>query len=494
VINPGEIPQIPGDMDALAEHASALRTAGGGFTDTGADVHATWQSLTPVYIAPEAAQLLQATLPVQQVSARVGSDLVAVGDALAIYAQTVKPIKARLELLRSQAQEFVNDVEGDDDWREDGDKIDKHTGLMSQVHQAVDDWMTAQRTCANAINALHGGMRYVSDNADGHQYANEFGFSAAQLDAAAAGEEGLPWGRLEKEDEGFWGDVKNVGHTVLDVAGLVPVIGEAADGLNAVWYTAEGDMLNAALSAAAMIPIGGWAAAGTKFGRKGLDAAKGADVPPPPRPRQGCFVAGTQVLTESGHRPIESVSAGDMVRAANPVTGVQDLCPVKSWMSHEVSELVDITVDDELISCSPEHPFWVHRAGWTKARDLKVDDTLLDADDTERKIQTISTRSGTFIVHNIEVEGLRTYHVSDLSILVHNKPMHAPVPDGVPKKRDAKWFKRQGADPHKLKNDHPGLDAGFDLCVDRKGNIFAVRKGLDPRSGEFIGNVRDYGE
>lgn len=493
MINPGEIPQIPGDMDALVAHASALRRAGGGFTDTGTDVHATWQRLTPIYIAPESGQLLQATVPVQQVSARVGSDLVAVADALATYAQTVKPIKARLESLRSQAQVFVQDVEGDDDWREDGDKIDKHTGLMSQVNQAIDDWMTAQRTCANAVNALYCGMHYVADNADGHQSANEFGFSAAQLNAAAAGEEGLPWGTLEKEDEGFWGDVKNVGHTVLDVAGLVPGFGEVADGLNAAWYAAEGDMLNASLSAAAMIPIGGWAATGTKFGLKGLDAAKGADVPPAPRPRQGCFVAGTQVLTESGRRPIEFVSAGDMVRSANPETGVQDLCPVKSVMSHEVSELVDITVEDELISCSPEHPFWLHRGGWTKARDLKVDDTLLDADEVERKIQAISTRSGTFIVYNIEVEGLHTYHVSSLSILVHNKPMHAPVPDGVPKKRDAKWFKQQGVDPHTVKDGLPVPEKYFDLHVDRKGNIFAVRKGLDPRSGEFIGNVRDYG-
>ncbi|NOU15929.1 MAG: RHS repeat-associated core domain-containing protein [Bacteroidales bacterium] len=50
----------------------------------------------------------------------------------------------------------------------------------------------------------------------------------------------------------------------LDVVGLIPVIGEVADGANALIYTARGDYLNAGLSAAAMIPIAGWAATGAK--------------------------------------------------------------------------------------------------------------------------------------------------------------------------------------------------------------------------------------
>jgi RHS repeat-associated protein len=43
-------------------------------------------------------------------------------------------------------------------------------------------------------------------------------------------------------------------HTSLDVVGLVPGIGEIADGVNALIYLAEGDVTNAALSASAMIP------------------------------------------------------------------------------------------------------------------------------------------------------------------------------------------------------------------------------------------------
>lgn len=71
----------------------------------------------------------------------------------------------------------------------------------------------------------------------------------------------------DKPKEKSWGNV--IGHGVLDIAGLFPVLGEAADGINAAWYTAEGDYTNAALSAAAMVPFVGWGATGTKFAMKG---------------------------------------------------------------------------------------------------------------------------------------------------------------------------------------------------------------------------------
>ena len=65
---------------------------------------------------------------------------------------------------------------------------------------------------------------------------------------------------------------------ILDIAGLVPGIGEAADGLNGVIYTARGDNLNAALSFGAMIPFAGWASTGGKLAMKGNDLNKARNV------------------------------------------------------------------------------------------------------------------------------------------------------------------------------------------------------------------------
>jgi RHS repeat-associated protein len=85
---------------------------------------------------------------------------------------------------------------------------------------------------------------------------------------------GNPLSRIEFGGHFGWSDL---GHAVLDVVGLVPVVGEAADLANAAWYAAEGDYVNAALSAASAIPFVGYGASAIKAGRyiyKGVDAAR----------------------------------------------------------------------------------------------------------------------------------------------------------------------------------------------------------------------------
>ncbi|MCG7376061.1 DNA/RNA non-specific endonuclease [Paenibacillus sp. ACRSA] len=80
----------------------------------------------------------------------------------------------------------------------------------------------------------------------------------------------------EEEKKGFWGKVLDVTQTVLDVVGMIPVVGEVADLANAAIYAARGDYTNAALSAAAAIPFVGWAATGAKFAIKGAKLVKKA--------------------------------------------------------------------------------------------------------------------------------------------------------------------------------------------------------------------------
>ena len=57
-------------------------------------------------------------------------------------------------------------------------------------------------------------------------------------------------------------------NTMLDAFGLIPGIGEFADGLNVAIYAARGDKVNAAISAASMVPFLGWAAVSTKYATK----------------------------------------------------------------------------------------------------------------------------------------------------------------------------------------------------------------------------------
>jgi hypothetical protein len=75
-------------------------------------------------------------------------------------------------------------------------------------------------------------------------------------------------------------DWKDWAHIALDVAGMIPAVGNIADGINAAWYAAEGDYEMAGLSAAAAIPGAGLFAGGGKLlskvnrGMKTVDKAR----------------------------------------------------------------------------------------------------------------------------------------------------------------------------------------------------------------------------
>jgi hypothetical protein len=63
-------------------------------------------------------------------------------------------------------------------------------------------------------------------------------------------------------------------HIGLDVAGFIPVVGDAADGLNALIYIGEGDWANAAISGVAVIPFVGSAATAGRLGAKAIKIGK----------------------------------------------------------------------------------------------------------------------------------------------------------------------------------------------------------------------------
>ncbi|MEU4446768.1 polymorphic toxin-type HINT domain-containing protein [Actinosynnema sp. NPDC050801] len=97
---------------------------------------------------------------------------------------------------------------------------------------------------------------------------------------------GNPLSQVEIDGHGWLDDAadwvkdnaKEVGHAALDVVGVIPVVGEAADLANAAWYASDGDYANAALSAAAAVPFAGWGATAVKAGKyavKGAEAAQG---------------------------------------------------------------------------------------------------------------------------------------------------------------------------------------------------------------------------
>ncbi|MCX7568168.1 cysteine peptidase family C39 domain-containing protein [Sulfitobacter sp. F26169L] len=90
------------------------------------------------------------------------------------------------------------------------------------------------------------------------------------------GKRGLKGGRGDMELPSWlgWVDTAIDGvQLALDVIGLIPGLGEIADGINGLISLARGDYVDAGLSFAAMIPFAGWFATAGKFGKKAVNAA-----------------------------------------------------------------------------------------------------------------------------------------------------------------------------------------------------------------------------
>ena len=135
-----------------------------------------------------------------------------------------------------------------------------------------------------------------------------------------------------------------------------------------------------------------------------------------------CFIAGTEVLSESGHRLIENIEAGDYVWATNPETGETDLKRVVQTFENETSELIHITVNGEEIVCTNEHPFYVPVKGWTAACQLRAGECLQLVNGEYVIVEQVQHEilESPIKVYNFEVEDFHTYYVGNSDILVHN--------------------------------------------------------------------------
>ncbi|WP_433263647.1 polymorphic toxin-type HINT domain-containing protein [Actinosynnema sp. CS-041913] len=334
---------------------------------------------------------------------------------------------------------------------------------------------------------------------------------------------GNPISAVEIDGHLFGLSFSDIGHAVLDVAGMIPVVGEVADLANAAWYAAEGNYVDAALSAASAIPFAGYAATAVKAGKyadKAMDAVQATDnvadaartaskVDPPPAPKADAprpkaeadapkpqepaapackvgnsFTGDTPVLMADGSRKaIRDVRVGEKVLAGDPVSGQSDAGRVTGLVVGEgVRELVGVTVagGGEVVA-TDGHPFWVENEGdWVPAGALEVGDWLRGPDGEAERVTSIRTWTSFLRVHNLSVAGLHTYYAD--AILVHN----CGTGGEAPRTPDGKYAKRNG---------EPGRDgAGHEREVwdllEAEG--YDVIRGDVRVQGDWDGGVRIY--
>ena len=240
---------ISGDPGVLREAAGMLETN----STLGEDVPESIESGRSLALSGWSAPSAQGFTAFSSQARSAAAALVDVGAAAAA------PLRTYADALEAAQCDFA---QAKQDFESASERFGEAERGSRAEREAEGDLEQAETAMGNARQAAL---------AANQRAAQEIGALTGTLPVVPAGPEppAPPPPPPEEEDKPWWSDA---GHLVLDGVGLVPVLGEPADGVNALWYAAEGDELNAGLSAAGMVPFLGWGATGAKLGIKGAKA------------------------------------------------------------------------------------------------------------------------------------------------------------------------------------------------------------------------------
>jgi hypothetical protein len=143
-----------------------------------------------------------------------------------------------------------------------------------------------------------------------------------------------------------------------------------------------------------------------------------------------CFVAGTQVRTETGTTPVQSIQAGDRVLAQDQDTGELAYKVVLATTIRPPTKTLTITAGEERLTTTLGHPFWVNGEGWKMAKELAAGDALHTLTGS-LKIEKIETAPDA-PAYNLVVDDFNTYFVGHQGLLVHDNNFRRPTRAIVP--------------------------------------------------------------
>jgi RHS repeat-associated protein len=172
-------------------------------------------------------------------------------------------------------------------------------------------------------------------------------------------------------------------------------------------------------------------------------------VGPDSGPDPCSFTRDTQVSTDHGTQSIGTLHVGEKVQAYNPKTHKMELQPILHVWKHTDNDLVDLTITttkqvqhgkpvtlkNEVVHTTSEHPFLTTEKGFTPTRDVKKGMHVLRADGSVGVITGWRSVHGTKVMYNLEVAQDHTFTVGDGQWVVHNRcdsgalraAMNAPV-------------------------------------------------------------------
>ncbi len=146
--------------------------------------------------------------------------------------------------------------------------------------------------------------------------------------------------------------------------------------------------------------------------------------------RRNSFLPDTPVVMADGStKPIGEVVKGDLVRAADEVTGEIKVSPVTDVIVGDgLKDLVTLSVDSdgdgrtEPLTATTEHPLYVQGRGWVDAGKVRSSDRLVAPDGRTPVVTGAVRHQDVRQVRNLTVGGTHTYYVQTdgAPALVHN--------------------------------------------------------------------------
>jgi hypothetical protein len=185
------------DPDVILASASAMRTRGFEFGAAATDTIMAWNALTTCYSGPGQDEIWTALHPISLPAASFAVAVNTVANALTTFAFTIEPILDKLRLVVIDAGQLGREIRGFrpyerspqhrpyatsstppglgifnsevlpdqgnsiETWDQDPDLVWRNARLIQTIHEQTVLYQEAERTCANAINALYGGTEWV---------------------------------------------------------------------------------------------------------------------------------------------------------------------------------------------------------------------------------------------------------------------------------------------------------------------------------------------
>jgi intein/homing endonuclease len=135
-----------------------------------------------------------------------------------------------------------------------------------------------------------------------------------------------------------------------------------------------------------------------------------------------CFIGGTKITLPDGeYKSIEDVKIGDKVLTYNENLKTTEIGIVGDLKCHNVSSVIDLTfTNDNVITTTFEHPFFVKSKGWVEAKNLIIGDVCITDNNGESTIVDVKHYEKECEVYNLlSVSNNHNFFAN--KILVHNK-------------------------------------------------------------------------